>query len=87
MRGQCNALVGQFKELLLESHAVQNEVRGKLKDKIVRQVKVLDSDISQEKAEEIAENPKVKMKSIFWLFIEDRRFKNLLWEGHLVSRI
>lgn len=56
---QCRALSGKFKDLLLESQEVQNEIRTKLKEKIVRQVKVLDTDMTQQEAEEVAEDANV----------------------------
>lgn len=56
---QSRALTGRFKELLIESQEAQNEIRGKMKDKIVRQVKILDVSMTQQEAEGIAEDPNV----------------------------
>ena len=58
------ALSAKFQEILKESQSVQADFKGAVKQKIARQAKLIQEDLSDEQVEDICNDPEVLFQSL-----------------------
>ncbi len=54
-------LTAKFHDLLKESQAVQSEYKRSVKEKMTRQIRLIDGDVTDKKINEICNDPEVRI--------------------------